>query len=225
MDISNDMSIDIVTNVVSPQQDEDDTPPQRRKLTLMTRGMLRDKRYTLKRLQRMLSGDYIVVTQKLPPMNANFPETTCAYCYCPSLHGRCLPGTYRASLEVRVLLRKYYYNPVSAEPSTPSDAVVESSRHWYCLKCFETIWRCGDADVARIPALSSPGYKHLAQLEDRIYLEDRSEMGSPLAILNLNKSHKDACKQWLAIHISQEIGTTHAENLGDFLAHPYVKIY
>ncbi|KAL8782808.1 MAG: hypothetical protein Q9213_005087 [Squamulea squamosa] len=219
------MSIKFMTDVVLPQHNGDETPPQRRKLTLMTRGMLRDKRYTLKRLQCMLSGDYVVVIQKLPPTNADFPETACAYRNCPSFHGKCLPGTYRASIELGVLSGKFYYKPFSAKPSTPSDVVTEFSGGWYCLKCFETIWRCNDADVSKIEALSSPGYKHLAQLENRIYLEDRSKTDNHLSTLNLNKPHKDACQQWLAIHASREIGTNHAENLADFLGHPYVKIY
>lgn len=45
-----------MTDVASPRDAVDETPPQRRKLILMTSGMLWQKNHTSKRLQRLLSG-------------------------------------------------------------------------------------------------------------------------------------------------------------------------
>ncbi|KAL8848366.1 MAG: hypothetical protein Q9221_006615 [Calogaya cf. arnoldii] len=176
-----------MTDVAAFQVEGDETPPQRRKLVLMTPEMLWKKEIMAKRLQRLLSGSYTVIIQKLPEAYSDLPSTTFAYGYCPSLNHECLPGTYRVSLEPGCLSDNMH-KWIPVETLAQLDYVIESSEQqkdsllgksaqnnvvWYCLRCFEKVYRCTDEDVAAMKALALPEYVPIARLASNIYLEGR----------------------------------------------------
>ncbi|KAL8754472.1 MAG: hypothetical protein Q9199_004323 [Rusavskia elegans] len=183
-------------------------------------------------LDLLISG-HVLVIQKLPSGDPKSPKSYCAYRYCPSLHGECLPGTYRICVEPGVL-SDHKWNLIPIEASAPVDVEVETTEkskghsqgvRTYCLKCFEKIWRCAEDEIATNKVLSLPEYKHIAQLENRIHFEDRSYLNPSQPSVDVGKAHQNAYKQWLSAHTSREVGMSQAEDLDAFLASPYVKIF
>lgn len=102
---------------------------------------------------------------------------------------------------------------------------AQNNVFWYCLRCFEKIWRCTDEDTATVKAMDLPEYVPMARLESKIYLEGRSGRTHPSPNLDIGKAHEAVYKRWVARQVSLEVGAELAEDLDAFLTDPCVKIY
>lgn len=165
----------------------------------------------------LLDGHTLVI-QRIPSGNTNAPRTTCAYDFCASRSCEIIPGTYRVSLEPHryadVVSKAIPYQPeanyetLSTKPSGPGSLHGKAAKRnvvWYCLRCFEKIWRCQDKDLATSQALQDDDYVPLARVRRSMIVEDRSERTEVDVDLDLAPLHEIAFYRWCGFHTDIEV--------------------
>lgn len=205
----------------------DDRESKRRKLTLVNGRMARRKTQLLELVRAQTAGRVSLFEinssryADLDGLGAHTlsiqysrsgngrVRTTCSYPACPSPSSECLTGEYRVSLEPYC-----FGDAISKEiPEEPLASFVrvqatttrrfhgrakQNNVRWFCLKCFEHMWKYTSEELSASEALQTPDYDPLARLRRSIMPESRSEMTG--ANLDLDVPHQMAFYRWCGFH-------------------------